>query len=152
MHLLNWIIGTVKKISVNYQNSYQLTTKTVNCKTVNKTYWFQTKSSSYWRCSIKKVILKISQNLQESTCAQSLFFNKVAGLKLQAWGLQLYQNKRLRHSCFPMNFEKFKENNLAKVNCLKLQTQEKPPRMFSLAYNLPKTMSDSCPSKLRRKK
>ena len=45
--------------------------------------------------------------------------------------------------------EKFKENNLAKVNCLKLQTQEKPSRMFSLAYNLPKTMSNFCPSKLR---
>ena len=48
--------------------------------------------------------------------------------------------------------EKFKENNLAKVNCLKLQTQEKPSRMFSLAYNLPKTMSNFCPSKLRQKK
>ena len=35
--------------------------------------------------------------------------------------------------------EKFKDNNLAKVNCLKLQTQEKPPLMFSLAYNLPRT-------------
>ena len=43
---------------------------------------------------------------------------------------------------------KFKENNLANVNCLKLQIQEKPFRMFSLAYNLPKTMSDLCPSKL----
>ena len=48
--------------------------------------------------------------------------------------------------------EKFKENNLAKVNCLKLQTQEKPSRMFSLAYNLPKTMSNFCPSKLHRQK
>ena len=48
--------------------------------------------------------------------------------------------------------EKFKENNLAKVNCLKLQIQEKTYRMFSLAYNLPKTMSNLYPSKLRRKK
>ena len=38
-------------------------------------------------------------------------------------------------------FEKFKEKNLEKVN-LKLQTQEKPPRMFLLAYNLPKTTSN----------
>ena len=35
-----------------------------------------------WRCSAKKVFLKISQNSQENTCA-SLFFNKVAGLSLQ---------------------------------------------------------------------
>ena len=27
------------------------------------------------------VLLKISQNLQENTCAQSLFFNKVASLR-----------------------------------------------------------------------
>ena len=48
--------------------------------------------------------------------------------------------------------EKFKENNLARINQLKLQTQEKPLRMFSLAYNLPKAMSDFCPSKLCREK
>ena len=35
---------------------------------------------------------------------------------------------------------------------LKLQIQEKPSRMFSLAYNLPKAKSNLCPSKLRRKK
>ena len=40
---------------------------------------------------MKKELLKISQNLQENSCAQSIFFfNKVAGLKLQAGGLQLY--------------------------------------------------------------
>ena len=48
--------------------------------------------------------------------------------------------------------EKFKENNLAKVNYLKLQTQEKHSRMFSLAFSLPKTMSNFYPSKLRQKK
>ena len=54
--------------------------------------------------------------------------------------------------------KKFKENNLAEVNCLKLQIQEKPSQMFSLVYNLPKTMPDVktmsnlCPSKLQRKK
>ena len=48
--------------------------------------------------------------------------------------------------------EKSKENDLAKVNCLRLQIQEKPFRMFWLAYNLPKTMSNLCPSRLRRKK
>ena len=31
------------------------------------------------RCSVKKVLLEISQNSQENTCARA-FFNKVAGL------------------------------------------------------------------------
>ena len=44
-------------------------------------------------------------------------------------------------------YKKFKENNLAKVNFLKL-----PPGMFSLAYNLPKTTSKFGSSKFRRKK
>ena len=37
----------------------------------------------------------------------------------------------------------FKENNLVEVNFLKLLTKENPPRMFSLAYNLPKTTSNT---------
>ena len=32
------------------------------------------------RCSVKKVLLEISQNSQENTCASGFFFNKVAGL------------------------------------------------------------------------
>ena len=37
------------------------------------------------RCSVKKMLLNISQNLQENTCA------RVSSLiKLQGWGLQLY--------------------------------------------------------------
>ena len=35
---------------------------------------------------------------------------------------------------------------ILQVNCLKLQIQEKPSRTFSLAYNLPKTMPNLCPS------
>ena len=65
-------MGQLKK-----QYCYQLTTETVNCKTVNKTQRFQRKKSrSYRRCSIKKVLLKILQNLQENTCTQSLFLCK----------------------------------------------------------------------------
>ena len=33
------------------------------------------------RCSVKKVLLEISQNLQENTCARISFFDKVAGLR-----------------------------------------------------------------------
>ena len=36
--------------------------------------------SSHWRCSKKRVFLKISQNSEENTCAKSLFLNNVVGL------------------------------------------------------------------------
>ena len=63
--------------------------------------------------------------------------------------------------------KKFKESNLAKVNFFKVTNKGKTLRMFSLAYNLPTTTSNSSkfyqinyvqtkwiirPSKLRRKK
>ena len=35
-------------------------------------------------CSVNKMFLKISQNSQEKNLCQSLFFNKVAGLRAQA--------------------------------------------------------------------
>ena len=39
----------------------------------------------FWRCSLKKLFLKTSQNLQENTFARASFL-----IKLQASGLQLY--------------------------------------------------------------
>ena len=57
------------------------------------------------RCSIKKVSLEISQNSQENTCCQSLFFNKVADLTPST----LLQ-KRLWHRCFPANFYEISKN------------------------------------------
>ena len=53
-------------------------------------HWFKSNCaktrSSHRKCSIKKVFLKISQNSQKKTYA------RVSSLiKLQAWGLQLYQ-------------------------------------------------------------
>ena len=47
--------------------------------------------SSHQRCSIKKGVLKISQNSQENTCARPATLSK----------------KRLWHKCFPVNFAKF---------------------------------------------
>ena len=41
----------------------------------------------------KKVVLEISQNLQENTCARVSFLIKL--------------KKRLWHRCFPVNFVKF---------------------------------------------
>ena len=55
------------------------------------------------RCSVKKMFLEISQNSQENKhMCQSLFFNKVAGLRPAT----LLKN-RLWHWCFPVNFAKF---------------------------------------------
>ena len=41
-----------------------------------------------WRCSVEKVLLEISQNSKENTCAGVYFL-----IKLQASGLQLYERK-----------------------------------------------------------
>ena len=55
-------------------------------------------------CSVKKVLLNISQSSLENTCARISFFNKVAGLRPPT----LFK-KRLAQvfSCFPVNFAKF---------------------------------------------
>ena len=49
---------------------------------------FQKVRSNHLRSSIKKVFLEISQNSQENTCARVSIL-----IKLQALGLQLYQNR-----------------------------------------------------------
>ena len=53
-----------------------------------------------WRCSAKKVFLKISQNSQKNTFTESLL-NKVTVLRLV-----YLLKKRLWHRYFPMNFAK----------------------------------------------
>ena len=52
------------------------------------------------RCSVNMLLLNISQNLRENTCARVSFFNKVAG-----WPATLLK-KRLLHRCFPIKFAK----------------------------------------------
>ena len=52
------------------------------------------------RCSVKKVLLEISQNSQENSCARVFYL-----IKLQARPVTLL--KRLWHWCFPVNFSKF---------------------------------------------
>ena len=51
-------------------------------------------------CSLKKVFIKILQNLQENTSAGSSFL-----IKLQPVLVTLLK-KRVRHKCFLMNFAK----------------------------------------------
>ena len=57
--------------------------------------------SSHWRCSVKKVFLKILQISQENTYVRVLFY-KVAGLR--DWN---FIEMRLQHRCFPVKFAKF---------------------------------------------
>ena len=57
-----------------------------------------------WRCSVKNVFLKISQNSLENTCARVSFLIKLYAS--EAWGLHLYK-KRDWHRCFPVNFAKY---------------------------------------------
>ena len=54
------------------------------------------------KCSVKKVFLEISQNSLEKQVCQSLFFNKVAGLRPEP-----LVKKRPWHWCFPVNFANF---------------------------------------------
>ena len=58
--------------------------------------------SSHQRCSIKKGVLRNFTNFTGKHLCQSLFFNKVAGLRPAT-----LLKKRLWHRCFPVNFVKF---------------------------------------------
>ena len=58
--------------------------------------------SSHQRCSIKKGVLRNFAKFLRKRLCQSLFFNKVAGLRAA-----ILLKKRLWHTCFPMNFAKF---------------------------------------------
>ena len=49
-----------------------------------------------WWCSVKKVLLEISQNSKENSCARDSFL-----IKLQA------KAQSLLHRCFPANFVRF---------------------------------------------
>ena len=83
-------------------------------------------------------------------------YNKMNQVVCEIWNVKMlgmFKTATLTISNLDIKFRhKFKESILVKVNCLKFQAQEKPSRMFSLPYNLPKTMSNFCPSELRRKK
>ena len=61
--------------------------------------------SSYLRSSIKKVFLNISQNSLENT-----WVGVSISINLHASVLQLYQKRRLRHRCFPLNSVNFSEH------------------------------------------
>ena len=58
--------------------------------------------SSHRRCSMKKGVLRNFTKFRGKRLCQSLFFNKVAGLRPAT-----LLKKRLWHRCFPVNFAKF---------------------------------------------
>ena len=58
--------------------------------------------SSHRRCSVRKGVLGNFAKFTGKHLCQSLFFNKVAGLRLAT-----LLKKRLWHRCFPVNFAKF---------------------------------------------
>ena len=58
--------------------------------------------SSHQTCSMKKGILRNFAKFTGKHLCQSLFFNKVAGLRYAT-----LLKKRLWHMCFPVNFAKF---------------------------------------------
>ena len=55
------------------------------------------------RCSAKRCSSKFRKTHRKRPLYQSLFFNKVAGLRPAT-----LLKKRLRHMCFPLNFAKFR--------------------------------------------
>ena len=58
--------------------------------------------SSHRMCSVRKGVLRNFPKITGKHLCQSLFFNKVAGLRPAP-----LLKKRLWHRCFPVNFEKF---------------------------------------------
>ena len=58
--------------------------------------------SSHQMCSLKKGVLRNFAKFTGKHLCQSIFFNKVAGLRPPT-----LSKKRLWHMCFPVNFAKF---------------------------------------------
>ena len=65
--------------------------KCVKCKDTKMTF-----RSNHRRCSVKELVLRSFAKFTGKHLCQRLFFNKVAGLRMNLW-----------HSCFPVNFAKF---------------------------------------------
>ena len=95
-----------------------------------------------------------SANTQKLTCGSS--FCNIKGCKSQI-SIELGYTRKIYHEDTIYNtiispwicLKSLKKTNLQKST---FHNKEKIPGMFSLAYNLPKTMSNFRPSKFRRKK
>ena len=76
--------------------------------------------SSHWRCTVKKVFLKISQISQENIFV-GVSFNKIEGLK--TWN---FIKKRLQDRCFPLKFARFLRTLILKKICERLLLSSLP--------------------------
>ena len=97
--------------------------------------------SSHWRCSVKKMFFKISQNSQENTRTRVSFLIRLQVLGLRLYlkrdygGLKLYLKKRLWHRYFPVNVAKFLrtpflQNTSGRLLLIKLLTHFTPLASF----------------------
>ena len=68
---------------------------------------------------MKKVLLKISRNSQENTCARASFL-----INLQTSGLELYLKQKIWHMCLPVSFATF----------LRTPFIEHPRWLFGIVY------------------
>ena len=64
--------------------------------------------SSHQRCSLKNIFLRNSAKLTKKHLCQSLFFNKVAGVRAAT-----VLKKRLWHRCFPVSLAKFQKYQIS---------------------------------------
>ena len=72
------------------------------CKHVTTNWRKNLRSSRRQRCSIRKSVLRNFAKFTRKHMYQSLFFNKIEGLRPAT-----LLKKRLVHRCFPVNFAKF---------------------------------------------
>ena len=109
--------------------------KTETSVTSLKIFWMQIFHSNWRssrrRCSVRKGVLWNFVKFTRKCLCQSLFFNKVAGLRPAT-----LLKKRLWHMCFPVNFAKFQRTtflteHLSKtaspiVKSCKIKTKDQP--------------------------
>ena len=79
-------------LDLSWQKNNDNTSKLKVCNTDNVKLYRS-------RCSVKMVFLNFFAEFTGKPLRRSLFFIKIAGLRAA--------KKRLRHSCFPLNFAKF---------------------------------------------
>ena len=66
---------------VHYFSQWAFLWRICDCKFIQLVPSQTPSRSSHWRCSVKKLFLKICETLQENTCV-GVFFNKVVGLQI----------------------------------------------------------------------
>ena len=101
------IVSVIKQTKYRCDSLKEKNTQKLLCKSKwNEGKWVSLRlskaRSSHRRCSVRKGILKNFAKFTGKHLCQSLFFNKVTGLRPAT-----LLKKRLWHRCFPVNFAKF---------------------------------------------